>query len=431
VTQIKPSNFFETSRFFPLVRDRDFRRVWVAAGAFGTMRWLEILSVGVFVFDLTKDPFQVAAITFVRLLPLILFGAFSGAIADRVNRKGLVVGGLIGLSMVSAVLGTLVLLDRIAVWHIAVGAFLHGLYWSTDFPARRTIMGEIAGPDRLSSAMGLDAATNMATRMLGPSLGGILLEMIGLQGTYFLGVFLYGLGGILASRIRYRQPSSTAIGRNVLIDVVEGLRFVRSRPTLVGVFFVTIVVNFFGFSYVSMVPVIGRDVLGVDAFLVGLLMSSEACGGLVGSMSITLFGSRGSPYRAYLMGAFAFLVAVLVFSLSRWFEFSLLVLFFAGLGFSRFAVSQGTIPFLAAPPELRSRVMGALTLGIGIGQFGMIYVGLLADWLGAPTAVLITAAEGLAALVVTAMIWPGLRERTGGEALAEPRTRAPAPKTDE
>lgn len=397
------------SRLVTLFLDRNVRPLWLVGGIFGFMRWLEMLAVGVFVFDLTNSPFAVAVVSFLRMLPLLMFGAFTGAIGEHANRKRLLTGGLTMLFVTSMVLGVLVVTGEITLWHIGVGAFLSGVFWSTDFPVRRTMLLEAAGSERLSSAMGLESATNQATRMLGPLLGGLLLELIGLHGTYFLGAILYGLAAALVLRLHYQQRSARTEVWRILASVLGGFRYVRSQSRLVGALAVTVIMNFWGFAYVSMVPVIGRDTLDLGPSLVGMLMSADAMGGLVASICFALTGPSTHHVRFYLTGSFVYLLAVLLFSMSPSFEMSIALLFLAGCGFGSFAVMQGTIAFSSATPEVRSRVMGAMTLSIGIGPIGMLHVGLLADWFGATLAVAIIALEGIVLLVAALFVWPELR----------------------
>ncbi len=140
-----------------------FRRLWIIGALSGTVRWLEMLAIGIYVFNTTGSPLQVALLTFVRMVPMALFGAPVGAIAERINRKLLLAIGLAALTASSATLGVLMIVGAIELWHIALGAFLNGVVWTSEFPVRRNMLGEIAGMDRIGAAMGIDSATNNAT----------------------------------------------------------------------------------------------------------------------------------------------------------------------------------------------------------------------------------------------------------------------------
>lgn len=392
-----------------LLSDRDFRRIWLVGAVYGTTRWLETLAIAVFVFQLTRSPFLVAVMLMARMLPLIFFGSITGALAEQFNRRALLFGGLVIMTALSATLGTLALTGRIELWHIGVGAFLSGMVWSTDLPVRRTLLGDIAGLPRLGVAMSLDAATNNATRALGPAIGGALFELIGLHGAYLFGCALYATAGALALTLRYNPAPLVARGWGVFATIVVGLRYIRSQRVIVAVLTITVVMNFFAFPFASMVPVIGDEVLHLSAFPIGVLMSAEGTGAFLGALVVALFARPSSYRRIYFYGSLSFMVAVLLFSLSTTFSLALTILFLGGLCVSGFTTMQSTIMFTTAPPEVRSRVLGVLAVCIGAGPLGLLHIGILADWLGAPTAVAIIAVEGFVAMIISFFIWRELR----------------------
>jgi MFS family permease len=395
-----------------LLADAEFRRLWLAGVAIGAQRWLELLVVGVYVLDVTGSPSMVALMTFVRLVPMFLCGLPAGVLADRFERRSLLLIGVGALVLVSLALGVLASTGRITLWQVALGAFLNGVMFAADFPVRRIMIGEIAGVDRLGKAMALESATGNATRMVGPAVGGLLFEIVGLEGAYFLGAALYLLSLVLILRVSYRSARLDAAGRSILTTLREGWQFVRGRRVIVGTLMVTLVLNFWGFAYITMVPVIGERVLGLSAFSIGLLMSIEGLGALIGSLVVAHWFKPLAYTRVYLFSTFGFLLGVLGFGLSGWFPLSLGLNLVCGITLAGFAVMQGTIMFLAARPEVRSRVMGVLTVCIGAAPLGMLHLGWLADWLGAAAAVQVMAIEGLVALALVALIWPEMRRPT-------------------
>ena len=144
-------------------------RIWTIGGLIGIARWLEMLAIGIYVFDATQSPLQVTLFTMLRMLPLALFGMFAGAIADRFSHRLVLALGLAGMTATTLVLGCLALGGNLALWHIAVGAVLAGIFWSTDYPTRRNMLGVSAGRERIAAAVELDAAANTATKAIGPA----------------------------------------------------------------------------------------------------------------------------------------------------------------------------------------------------------------------------------------------------------------------
>ncbi len=395
-----------------LLRNRSFKYLWIAGSLSGTIRWLETLAIAVFVLEQTNSAFMVALTLFFRMFPMFLFGAFTGVIADRINRKKLMVGGMFILAINSTVMGVLAITDVIEVWHVMVGIFLSGTVWSSEFPVRRTMMGEVVGMERVGIAMGVDAATVNFTRMVGPFLGGLLFQFLDLQGVYFVGTGFYLLAFLSASTVGYTPTKLASTGLGFFGTMKGGISYIRSRRAIVGILVVTIIVNIFGFPYTSMVAVIGKEDLHLNAILIGILASSEGLGALIASLLIATRARLHQHTRIYIYGSFLFMITVLLFSLSPWFALSLLLVFLSGLGIAGFGTMQSILMMMSAPPELRSRVMGVLSVSIGTGPLGVLHLGALASWLGAATAVSIIGVEGLIALTIAVLIWPELRRAT-------------------
>jgi predicted MFS family arabinose efflux permease len=259
--------------------------------------------------------------------------------------------------------------------------------------------------------------------MVGPALGGVLIGTIGLYGVYLVAAVLYAICALLIVRLAYRSASARAAPASFRAMLGEGWRFTRSRRVIVGALAVTVIVNLWGFAYITMIPVIGERALALSPAMIGLLMSTEGLGALIGALLVARFGRSSRYTQIYLGSSLIFLLGVLAFGLSRSFALSLALLLLSGIGIAGFSVMQSTIFFLAAPAAVRSRVMGLLTVSIGAGPIGMLHVGLLADWLGAANAVALIAAEGLIALALVARLWPELRR--GVELVPDERQSLP------
>ena len=369
--------------------------MWAVGLIYGTVRWLEVLAVAVFVFELTDSPFIVSLMLVLRMSPMIFFGGLIGVLAEKINRRQLLLIGFWGVATSCAVLSLLVLIDEIELWHIGLGAFLNGMIWSADYAVRRTLLGDIAGNNNVGVAMSLDSATTNVTRMLGPLLGGVIYAAIGLQGTYLVGLVLFSSAIYFIQTMTYRPGPALAMGSKFFTDLREGLRYIRSNRVITMVLTVTVVLNFFGFPFVAMVPGIGNEELGLNPVFIGMLASAEGGGAFVGAIFATLFAQPGHYRRLFVYGATIFLCGILVFSFSSGFTVSLVVLLIGGLGVAGFSTMQATIMYLEAPPEMRSRILGVLAFCIGASPIGLLNVGWLAEWLGPSTAVAVLASGGL------------------------------------
>jgi MFS family permease len=372
------------------------------------MRWLEVLAVGVYALEQTGSAFVVAAMLFARTLPMVLLGAFTGALADRLERRRLLASGLLVLTLTATVLASLAFSGTLALWQVALGALINGVVWTMEHPVRRALIGDVVGPAGLGAAISLDSATYNGTRMAGPLIGGAVYAVLGLAGAYGLGLAAYGFALWLLRGVSPAPRRAAPGSASLLRSLAEGLRYVRGQDLLAGVMVVTVVANLFGFSYAAMVPVLGERVLGLDAPGIGLLVSMEGLGASLGAVALAFLIRPGGYARVFTLGGGLFLFMVLVFARTTTLPMAMAALFLAGLGLAGFGAMQSTILLSASEPALRSRVMGVLVVCIGAGPPGVLLVGFLAERLGAVTALSLTSCTGLAALIVLVALRPGL-----------------------
>lgn len=401
-----------------LLRQGDFVRLWLTGLVMFVVRWLELLAVGVFVYEETGSPFLVAMMTLLRLLPMSLFGAFVGAAAERLDRRRCLIAVNAALLVLSLALTGLALAGALAVWHIAVASFLGGVGWTADNPIRRVMIGDVVGSERIGQAMSADVGSNNASRMVGPTLGGLLLVHAGMAGVFALAAALYLVALLATWNVRHRTPAAPEATRSALAQVGEGLAAVAGDRRLVGIFIITVIFNVFGWPFTSMIPVIGKDHLALDPEGVGLLASLDGVGAFCGAVAIAVWAKPAWYPRLYVGGLTLYLVMVIAFAVVPSPGLAGAVLLAAGTGGAAFSIMQATLVYLASPPGMRSRMLGVLSVCIGAGPIGFLALGLLADGLGAQAATLLA---GLAGLLVLALSWPYWRRI--GEVAAEPAER--------
>jgi MFS family permease len=395
-------------RHLKLSGRRDFWRLWLVGLIVFSVRWLETVAVAVVVYQRTGSPFLVAAITMLRMLPMGVFGAFIGAFAERIERRSAMIGVVLMMASSSLTLAVLAYAGRLEIWHLAIASFINGIAWATDNPVRRVMIGEVVGADQMSTAMSLDVGANNASRMLGPTVGGLMLATVGIAGAFALSVALYAIALAAALRVRYRNAASPADPGAVLARIAEGFALVRGNPRLIGVLTVTVIYNLFGWPFTSMVPVIGHDQLGLGPEGVGILASMDGVGAFCGAILAAVYLRPEWYARVFLGGSAIYMVMLIVFALTPWPLVAGGVLLFTGIGGAGFSIMQATLVYLAAPPDMRSRLLGVLSVCIGVGPIGFLLLGLEADWVGAPAATVGTGAVGLIMLAATRRWWRGM-----------------------
>ena len=245
-----------------LLAEPDFRRLWLVGLVVFSVRWLEMLAVAVFAYQHTGSPFIVALLTMLRMLPMTLFGALIGAAAERLERRKALVFVTSAMLLCSITLAFLAWTGALQIWHLAVASFVSGLAWTTDNPVRRTMIGEVVGSERMSAAMSIDVGANNASRVLGPTVGGILLATLGIGGAFTVSIAGYLVASVIALRVQHRNPAVMPTAAGVIERMIEGFMLVRRDPRLSGTMVITVIYNTFGWPFTSMIPVIGQDNLG-------------------------------------------------------------------------------------------------------------------------------------------------------------------------
>ena len=388
-----------------------FLVVWVVGGFTGIVRWLQLLALGLYTFQITESPLLVSLVPMLWMLPLALCGPFVGVVADRVSRKALLVGSLVLALAVSVAMTIASGAATLGFSWIAAASVLSGIFWATDMPVRRRLLGDLSDGD-LAAAMSLDSATSNATRMAGPVLGGVVLQTFSLSGVFLLSAAAFAVCLVAIAFTPVSGAGRPAQSTHFVRELLSGIRFVAGDARLRWVFGITIVFNIFGFPFTSMIPVIGSGQLGLDPAMVGLLGSTEGFGAFIGAIVIAMAVRPGAFASLYVWGTTAYLALigclgmVSLFGGGAVFPFVAAagVLLAIGLAGACFSAMQSTLSYLNALPEYRSRVLGVLTLCIGTGPIGFLHVGWLAESFGAPVALMVTASEGLLALLVLRVV---------------------------
>lgn len=380
----------------------DFWRLWYVGLIVSIVRWLETVAVGIFVYQRTDSAFLVSMMTMLRLLPMGLFGVFLGALAERFDRGRTLLVVVLLMSVCSTILAALDHVGQLEVWHLALASFINGCGWCTDNPVRRVLIGEVVGREHMGTAMSLDVGASNASRMVGPVLGGFLLAATGIEGAFVLSVAMYGTALWAIATVHARIPRATGPGA-MMARIAEGLALVRADGRLIGVLIVTVIYNIFAWPFTSMIPVIGRDRLLLGPEGVGLLATMDGVGAFIGVLFLALRLTPRWHGLTYICGVVCYLISVVIFALVPSPVVAGAALLLTGIGGAGFATTQATLVYLAAPQEMRSRLLGVLTVCIGTGPIGFLWLGWLADRIGAHDATAVTGALGLLAMAAT---WP-------------------------
>jgi MFS family permease len=392
---------------------RDFRLLWLGLIVSNTGAWMQQVTASWLLWELTHSPLLLGVYGLCRSLPFIATSLYAGALADRVDRRLLLLIANAVNALFPLALGILAALGRVEPWHIYLAAALSAMVDSFDLPARQALIPALVPRAQLMAALGLVGSLRRATSLLGPSLGGVVVVWMGIAGAFFLNAASFGAVVLAAALMRTRPPRAPASG-SALAMIGEGLVYVARHPllgTLLGVEALVTLCT----SYQGILPVFADAVLGVGPAGLGLLMSAPGLGAILGSAGLVSRGDVAAKGRFLLVTGGLFGLALLVFATSRVFVLSVAALVAVGLLDTVYGAVRNTIVQLAAAEQFRGRVVSLQTLTQrGLGPSGNFVTGSLATVVGAPAAVAILALVATGLVLWRGWRFPALREfRTG------------------
>lgn len=339
------------------------------------------------------------------MLPYALLGFVVGAVADFANRRLLLAAsmalGLTGAAIMVALTAT----GTTTYFAIMVVSAIAGLFWTTDMPVRRRLLAESVPADQMPSAVGLDNATNHLTRALGPLVGGIIYQTIGITGVFALTALLYTLSMVISLRLTTPQTPLAAGQKPTLLTLlVPPKELLRSRRFQI-VLAVTVVYNLWCFPFISMVPVIAQRDFLLPPAAVGALTACDGIGGTIGALLFSAVATQRTLFSFYYWGTAAVLLSTLALSFFLWIGIAVPILLIMGVGAAFFSATQFALVYSMAEPELRGRAAGFLSIFIGLSTVGHYMTGLLFDAFPTAVAAKIIAGQGLIAMAILGVMW--------------------------
>jgi len=397
-----------------------YRRYWLASFASVGATQLITLGQGWLVYELSQSAFQLGVLGAAASIPNLVMTLAGGVIADRFDKRRIMLGTSSTIALLLAVLAWLDFSGHVAVWHVLTIAALFSLTTGIDWPARSSIYPKLVDRPAFMSAVALNSFIWQASRMAMPALGGL---MIAATDTWV--VFALGAAGFLVMfsvvTTLPAQPSEPATG-SPLQQVREGLTFIWHQPLFRWLMGLTFVGMFFGQSFNQLMPVFS-EMMGSGETGYGYLLSAGGIGSVVGTLLI------GGVHQYRRLGRLMLAAAAIAASLTMLFAGAALTgIFGLALGIalaaaifaSAFNITSMTVLQLSVPDRLRGRVMGIHSMGFSLMPLGALLLGALAERLGASAAVWITCAIYVAAIGFVSFRQPIIRD-LDGQALGELR----------
>ncbi len=370
---------------FSSLKIRDFRLFWFSMFLSLIGTWVQSMAQSWLVFKLTNSAFLLGVAGFLSYLPVSLFSLAAGALVDRTVKRNLILATQIIFMVLAFILAFLVQHNIVRVWHIIVIAFLNGLVFSIDAPARQAMVVELVGKNRLLNAIALNSAAFNSARTLGPALAGVLIAIVGMAGCFYINAFSFL--PVIAALIFIKQKSfvSNAKFNTFFRDIKEGLNFIKGNRFLLFLLSLVGMVSIFGVSYVILMPIFAQEILRSGTAGLAILMSANGLGALAGALNLARLKQAESSLKILKVSVFIFFVSIMLFSLSRYLWLSAILLVMAGYGGASSMSMANTLLQVNVPDEFRGRLMGVFMMMFGgLMPFGNLISGSLAHFFGAP-----------------------------------------------
>jgi len=352
--------------------------------------WVRITAQGWLVYDLTNDEFLLGVVSFCQAAPVLIVSPIAGSVLDRVDRRRVLLIVQLVTASAMLVLATLVATDRVQVWHIMAIAVVAGSASGFDWPARLSMVPSLVPSHQLQSAVALNAAAFNASRVVGPTIAGLVIGAVGVAACFYLNALMYlPFIFVLATLTIDRTLPQSSEQQRPLDSLIAGYRYIWRTPTIRGLLSVDIVPLMFGISYFTLAPALARDVLDLGARGLGVLQAANGAGYLVGTVAVANLTTVRRRGRIVVLGVAGFAVTMSVFALSQNAILSAILIFVLGLVVALYATLNDTLVQTIVADEYRGRVLSVYSMMWGLTPIGGLEAGFLASRYGVQTALAI------------------------------------------
>jgi MFS family permease len=367
-----------------------------------TGTWMQSVAQAWLVYSITKSSFLLGAVGFASQIPVFLLAPLGGTVADRTNRHRLIIATQTASMILAAILAWLTLSHRVQVPHIFILAALLGVVNAFDIPGRQSFLVDMVGKEDLMNAIALNSSIFNGARVIGPAVAGILVAKIGEGWCFALNAISYiaVIVGLLLMKVHCEPRGSK---NSPLADIVEGFRWVNRTKVIRALLLLIGLVSLVGMPYTVLMPIFADQILHGGARGLGILMGATGVGALLGALTLASKTGVTGLGRWVAFTCAGFGVSIILFSFSRYFWLSVVLLLPAGFTMMLQMACSNTLIQTMVPDQLRGRVMALYSMMfMGMAPFGALLGGALAHRIGAP----ITIAIGGVACITGAM-WFG------------------------
>lgn len=377
---------------------RDYRLLWIASVLSSLAGQIRNVATLYQVYDISGSAFKLGLTGFLETLPFIIFGLYAGAVADAFDRKKLLVATISLQIVPNMLLGLLTLTGAIQVWHIyalgLLGAFVEVFNW----PARAALIPRLVPQALLMNAMVVNTMILQTSFLVGPAIGGFLIDRGGLTAAYFASTLLFVPAAIAILSVKASGKIEGARRRVNLRSIVEGIEFIWIQRIILSLFLLDFAVVLVGF-YRPILPIFAADVFKTGASGLGLLYAAPSAGSLLGTVTLLMAGDVQRKGVLVIVAALFFAAALALLGISSWFWMAVASVMILGFADSISVTIRRTVVQLLAPAGMLGRAASLITVfAQTTNGLGALLAGAAAQYLGAPNALLV--GSGLCFLMI-------------------------------
>ncbi|HEX2209348.1 MAG TPA: MFS transporter, partial [Longimicrobium sp.] len=372
--------------------------------------WMQSTAQGWLVLELTDSELLLGVVTAVASLPTLLFTLYAGAVADRTDKRRIILWSDAAMGALALLLGVLTGTGLITFPALLAIVFLVGVASAFEVPTRQAFFVELVGPADLTNAIALNSSAFNATRIVGPAVAGWVIGIAGVAACFYANAVSYLAviaGLLLMRRPPFRPPERTA---GTLENIREGLAYIRSDRVVRTLVWLIAAMSITVFPFVMLLPVFARDVLKVGAPGLGSLLAATGTGALAAGVALASGRLRVRRGRLIIAAGVSLALTLIAFAHSPWYPLSLVLLALAGFTMILNNASVNALLQSRVPNRLRGRVMSVYVfMFMGMTPLGALQAGALARWFGAPGALTVGACALLLILAWIVTHVPELR----------------------
>ena len=398
---------FRQRAIFSAFRYPDFSWFWWSYFVSNIGSWMQTIAQGWLVYELTHSPLYLGVLSLLRSVLLLCFFFLGGLMADRWDRRLLMIWIQI-ISLVSALaLGLLTSLGVVRVWHIMVLGAINSTVWAFEQPVRQSLIPQLVKREDLPNAIALNSILWHGAGLLGPSLVGLLVDWIQISGCFYVNAVSYL--AIVAALLRMNIPEQPGPGGSLISQSIsDGFIYIRRERLILTLLAVTSLFNIFGRSYMTLLPVIAKEVLQVGASGLGFIAAAPGLGTIIGSLVLAALSRARVKRHVLALIVIAYAASLVLFASTGDLHAAFAILAVVGALSIAFDTLVSTLIQLTVTDVYRGRVMGFYGMAsAGLREIGGVQAGFLAEWTSA--AVAIDAGAVVVALVALLFLGPLLR----------------------